>query len=282
MTSPLEKLKTITILYVEDEVDLRENIILTFNKLFKKVHIAVDGQDGLEKFKEFKDDIDVIVSDINMPNKNGFEMANDIRMIANTPIIITTAYSDEENLTKALNMHIDKYIKKPMKLKDLAESILKLVLKNRETLHKQKITATLVSKTKEINEEKKKLLSSSEIINQELKLLRKLSDQYICSLKTDKKGIICDVSAKFCNLYGYTKDEIIGKNIMIIQDEHTTSAEIQRYMLEAIHKRKAISTIHHFMTKDGKQLECNAMMNPHFAQDGYVDGYTFYQDLIHI
>ncbi len=282
MTSILENLKTVTILYVEDENELRESTALTLNKLCKKVYIAIDGQDGLEQFNKYIDEIDIIISDINMPNKNGFEMVSEIQLISDIPIIITTAYTDEMNLTKAIDMNIDKYIKKPIKLKELINPIWELVTKKRKAIHKQKMTDTLVSKTKEIHEEKKKLLSQTDIIQQELELLRKLSDNYICSLTTDKKGIINDVSIKFCNLYGYTKDEIIGKNIMVIQNKQTTTSEMQKYMLEAIHKRRTMSTVHSFLSKEGKKLECDMMMSPHFGADGYLDGYAFYQDLIHI
>ncbi len=278
----LEQLKSITILYVEDEAELRKSTELIFNKLFKKIYVASDGQMGIDIFNSHKDEIDIVITDINMPNKNGFEMLREILEITHVPIIVTTAHTDEKYLTQALDLKIDKYIKKPIKIKNLTSAIAEFVLTNRKTKHLKQATATLLTKSKELNNEKKDLLSKTDMIEKELKLLRHLTDNYICSIKTDKKGIIEDVSIKFCNLYEYTKDEIIGQSIMTIQDEQSTTSEMQKYMLEALHTRQAISTIHNFVTKNGKSLECDMIMTPIFSEDGYVNGYTFYQDLIHI
>jgi len=99
-------------------------------------------------------------------------------------------------------------------------------------------------------------------------------------IDADKK--ITMVNAATLNLLGYKKEEIIGKKITTIQDEESSGNEIQKYMLDALHNKKSINAVHNFKTKYGKKLECNMIMTPHFGDDGYVDGYTFYQDLIHI
>ena len=67
-------LKTITILYVEDDPIMRKQTIPVFEKIFKKVHTAIDGKEGLEIFNKFSNDIDTIVTDITMPKLNGLEM----------------------------------------------------------------------------------------------------------------------------------------------------------------------------------------------------------------
>ena len=64
--------KTIKVLYVEDNVDARESTLNMLENLFNDITIAIDGQDGLDKFSEGK--FDLIISDINMPNMNGIEM----------------------------------------------------------------------------------------------------------------------------------------------------------------------------------------------------------------
>ena len=94
--------------------------------------------------------------------------------------------------------------------------------------------------------------------------------------------MIQEVSTKFCKLYNYDENEIIGQNISTIQHEKCSSTEMQKYMLEMIHNKQSMSIVHDFKTKDGKHLECDMTMHPHFGDDGYVNGYSFYQDLIHI
>ncbi len=282
MKLDLQHLKTITILYVEDEPSIRKSITKTFEMLFKKVYIAEDGQIGLDLFIQHQENIEIVISDINMPHKNGIIMIKDILNIKQVPIIITTAHDDKDYLHQAIELEINKYVHKPIKTKELVNDISTIVETNRKKQHLKKATISLAIKSKDINDEKKELELQVDKNNQELKLLRILSDNYISIIYTDKNAIITDVSTKFCNLYGYTKDEIIGEKITQIQDDGHNDSEIQKHMLEAIHKKTSISTVHNFKTKDGKQLECNMMMNPHFGADSYIDGYTFYQDLIHI
>ncbi len=282
MKLDLQYLKTITILYVEDELNIRENITKTFEMLFKKVYVAQDGQIGLDIFNKHQEDIEIVVSDINMPNKNGMEMIKDILAIKQVPIIITTAHNDKDYLQQAIELNIKKYINKPLKTKELVNDIANVVKENRKENHIKKATISLAMKSQDINDEKKELEIQIDKNNKELTLLRALSDKYISIIHTDKNAIITEVSTKFCNLYGYTKDEIIGEKITKIQDEKHNDSEIQKHMLEAIHKKISISAVHNFRTKDGKLLECNMIMNPHFGDDSYIDGYTFYQDLIHI
>jgi PAS domain S-box-containing protein len=278
----LEKLKTITILYVEDDIKIMESISAMFSKMFNNVYTATNGDDGLKLFIKYQNDIDIVVSDINMPIKNGLDMISDILKIKYIPTILTTAHTDEQYLLNSIDLGVDKYITKPLKTKELVLDIERLVMFNRREVNVKKATEHLVIKSQELNEEKKDLAIQVKQMEKELQRLKALTDSYICTIDTDKQGIIISVSLKFFNLYGYTKDEIIGKKITMIQDETTSGNEIQKYMLEALHHKKAINSIHKFKTKTGKKLECNMVMVPHFAEDGYVNGYTFYQDLIHI
>lgn len=62
----------ITVLYVEDEQSVRDEITLILQEMVAKVITAEDGEEGLKKFKENK--IDLIVTDVNMPKSSGIEM----------------------------------------------------------------------------------------------------------------------------------------------------------------------------------------------------------------
>lgn len=119
-TENLALLKNITVLYAEDEKNLREvttNILVGFTK---KQYIAEDGVQGLDLFKENQNDIDLVITDINMPNMNGLDMAKAIKEInPNIPIIVATAFSNTEYLLEAINMGIDKYVLKPVDIKKL-------------------------------------------------------------------------------------------------------------------------------------------------------------------
>lgn len=118
--SNIALLKNITVLYAEDEQALRDVTVNILNGFTKKQFVAEDGMQGLELFKKHKDEIDLIITDVNMPNMNGLEMAREIKALnASIPIIVATAFSNSEYLLEAINLGIDKYVLKPVDMKKL-------------------------------------------------------------------------------------------------------------------------------------------------------------------
>ena len=109
----IEKAKGFTILYVEDELDVRLIITKTLNMIFKNVITAENGKVGLELFKKHSPDI--IITDIRMPQMDGLEMSREIKKLSpHTPIIITTAFNENNYFIKSIDIGIDKYIIKPV------------------------------------------------------------------------------------------------------------------------------------------------------------------------
>ena len=107
------KLDSLTVLFVEDEKELRNALESAIGDEFAKFVVARDGDDGLKKFKKFKPDI--VITDILMPIRDGLEMAKDIKQISReTPIIVLSAFSEKERLLKAIDVGIDKYLIKPI------------------------------------------------------------------------------------------------------------------------------------------------------------------------
>ncbi|MDR0580255.1 MAG: response regulator transcription factor [Campylobacteraceae bacterium] len=111
-------LKKLSILYVEDEVDIRKSLTNAIEDEFAKFITAGDGSEGLKKFKKFEPDI--VITDILMPVKDGLEMAREIKAISkDTVIVILSAFSEKERLFKAIDIGIDKYLIKPVHPDDL-------------------------------------------------------------------------------------------------------------------------------------------------------------------
>lgn len=124
MNNDISNLKNITVLYVEDEKDLREVTSSILQSFTKNQYIAANGQEGYELFLKHDSDIDLIISDINMPILNGLEMIKKIKDInKNVPIIVTTAFSNKEYLLEAIDIGVDKYVLKPVDVSKLLQAM---------------------------------------------------------------------------------------------------------------------------------------------------------------
>ncbi|WP_458700006.1 response regulator transcription factor [Sulfurospirillum sp. 1307] len=120
----LERLKTLSILYVEDEEGIRKKMADSLSYYAKEVFEASNGLAGYEIYKEKKPDI--IFTDILMPVMDGIALVKKIRdEDKTTPIVMVTAHTDKEYLLSAVELHLEQYIVKPISLKDLKESLKK-------------------------------------------------------------------------------------------------------------------------------------------------------------
>lgn len=120
--------RDLKLLYVEDDTNARETTLKLLKNFFKDITIAVDGQDGIEKFQANK--FDLVLSDINMPRLNGMEMLKIIReQNKSIPVLLLSAYNDSDYFIKAIELDIDGYILKPLVHKQFIKALFKLVEK---------------------------------------------------------------------------------------------------------------------------------------------------------
>jgi len=117
-----------SILYAEDDKNIRDNFIILLQEIFQSVYIADNGKDTLKIYIEKKPDI--LLLDIRMPVIDGLEVAKQIRKHdEKTPIIMLTGYSDKEILLSAVNLKLEAYIMKPIDFSNFNEIIKKLIEK---------------------------------------------------------------------------------------------------------------------------------------------------------
>ncbi len=113
-----------TALYVEDEEQIKNIVSTVLGAMFKNFYVASNGQEGLDFFRNHQDEINIIITDINMPLMNGLEMCQKIRELdINIPIIITTAHNDKDFLHKAIDVGVSSFVVKPMDIEKLVEAI---------------------------------------------------------------------------------------------------------------------------------------------------------------
>ena len=276
-----KKLKKISVLYVEDDESVREQTLGLFERIFKKVFVAQDGVEGLKIFKENIPQIDIIVTDINMPNMNGLEMVREInRIISNIPIIVTTAHTDSEHLINAIDLNVDKYISKPVQVRDLTIAIVELVAKYKRLHNIESLAKTLVQKNNEDiveNEELKVRLDYQEKMIEHYKMI---IDSLVFTMETDKLGIIKSVSKKFLTFFDYSQSELLGKNISQLKCTTCNNSSFQQLMLKSVHTKKTIVSEHTLVTGNGQKVTFDVAMTPLYGDDSFVSGYTFYMDLI--
>jgi len=112
----------ISALYVEDDDMTREELSKFLKRRLRKLFTAKNGEEGLEKFLKLKPD--VLITDIKMSPQDGLSMATEIRRKGyNTPIIITSALSDSDNILSAVDVGIVKYVVKPVDTDELLEAL---------------------------------------------------------------------------------------------------------------------------------------------------------------
>ena len=167
MNPDVSRLKEITVLYCEDEKDLRDATIGILKNFTKQQFIAEDGAEGLKLFKENKDEIDLIITDVNMPNMNGLEMSKIIKDInPDIPIIVATAFSNSEYLLDAIELGVDKYVLKPVNIKKLLDTMAQSLLYHElRDLYRDALThlPTRNALIKDLSVEKKSLVALIDI-----------------------------------------------------------------------------------------------------------------------
>lgn len=152
----------LSVLYMEDESMIRQQMEDILKNLFKSVTTAVNGQEGVELF--MKGRYDIVITDIQMPLKNGLEAAREIKAISpDTPIVVTTAYSDSNLFLTSIELGIDRYILKPISVPNLFGSL-------------QSVTEALINKRKA--EELKRKILLEEINEAAADVAKKLADAF--------------------------------------------------------------------------------------------------------
>jgi len=125
----LIKLKTLKVLYVEDNDEVREQTLEMLKIFFVDIHTSVDGEKALDVFKSVEG-FNLILTDINMPIMDGIEMARLIRELdSDIPIVAMSAHNEKKILQNIKKYNIAKYIFKPIDLDEFLEVLQKIFIK---------------------------------------------------------------------------------------------------------------------------------------------------------
>lgn len=120
-----------SVLFIEDEEELRKNYVMFLKMYFETVYEASDGEEAYQIYKDKKPNI--LIVDINIPKLNGLDLLKKIRESDHsTKAIVLTAHKDKDFLLKATSLKLTEYLVKPISRKALQISLDKVMseLKN--------------------------------------------------------------------------------------------------------------------------------------------------------
>ena len=200
-------LKSLNLLYVEDDLETREELAMMLEPWVGQLHVAADGREGLEKFKTFRPDI--VITDIQMPRVSGLVMSGEIReLVPAQPIVIVSAYNDVEYLFRAIELGIDHYVTKPVNVERLLDKLAQM-------------TTAIVA----VRERQRNLVL--------LEQYKQLVDQSAIVCKLDLRGCITYVNDKLCEISAYSSDELIGMDIAELRHASEAAARTEQMLDEA-------------------------------------------------
>jgi len=232
-------LESLTVLYIEDEEMIKEEVSFFCKRFIPGFHVASNGLEGIEVYKKVKPD--VIVTDIQMPKMNGIDMLRELN--TTTPVIITTAFSDIEYFLYAIELKVNKFIIKPVDLKELLINIQESVVNKRL---------------------QDRLFEKENVL--------KILDENVLMSVTDKNGIIIDASSIFCGLIGYTKEELLGNTHNILRHEDTPD-EFYQEMWKEINKGKVFKSEIKNRKKNQEVYWSDLTITPVLNQEGEIENF---------
>ncbi len=244
-------------------VDDIEANLYSLEVLFEELEIKNEEYEGLNIFKALsgeealrvvlKESIDLILLDIRMPNMDGFEVAEILKTskkTAHIPIIFLTAeFKSEEFITKGFKAGAIDYFIKPIERYQFLNKIqLYINLFLAQKLQKKEFDYTL-----------------SEYI--------RVMDEHIMSSDMDLNGTIIRVSQAFCDMSGYTKEELIGKNYEKLKSLDADE-DVYKELWETIENDKEWKGELKNITKSGEDYWVEVIISPIYNKKHNKIGYS--------
>lgn len=117
----LQEVGELSILYIEDNTPVRESTLELLGMFFDHVDIAVDGEEGLQKYEAYYEahqrNYDIVLTDINMPKMSGIEMIKAIKALDDRQdIIVLSAHNESSYLIKLIDLEVSNFILKPIEI----------------------------------------------------------------------------------------------------------------------------------------------------------------------
>jgi PAS domain S-box-containing protein len=238
-----------TLLYVEDDAQARDVANSLFSEFFDTVIVGENGEEGARLYAEHSIKIDLVITDITMPRMNGLEMIQRIRDISTEVAIIVLSAHDESNyLTQTIEAGVDGYLLKPLNTLQLVRTLTKVI----EKIHLRAENA----KNALLLKQYENITNISSIIS-----------------KSDPKGVITFVNDKFCQISGYSKEELVGKPHNIIRHPDMPKSAFRDLWKTIKDEKKTWQGIVKNRAKNGDTYYVKTAVQPILNARGEVEEY---------
>ena len=235
LKSIINETKKLKLLYVEDNKGARKSTLDILGEFFEHIIIAINGEDGLEKFKSNK--IDLIITDINMPKMNGLEMLKEIKSLSSDMVaLVFSAYNEAEFFVQSIKIGVNGYLLKPINFDQFLSALETAI---------QRIEA---KKAENLLLQYKDVTDSSSIMS-----------------TINSKEVITYVNDALCEISEYTKNELIGTKEDSFNDKIWKSLRFKKETWKGIIKK---------ISKSGKAYYLDTTIKPILDIDGNILEYV--------
>ncbi len=236
----IKELKKLNLLFVDDNKFTRKLGKSFFENIFKSIKTSSNGKEAIENIKNNK--IDVVITDINMPEYDGFELTKYIK--AHYPdiiVIFLSAFFDTDTLLKAIEIDVDGFLLKPFNLEKFFSTMANILHYKLE-----------LQKQKNILQQYKNIVDESLIVS-----------------KTDINGNITYVNDAFVDISGFTREELIGQPHNIVRHPDMKK-EIFKNMWQTILNKKAWKGLVKNRKRNGEAYYVETIVKPILDNDGNI------------
>ena len=182
------------ILIIEDDKNIQRLLGLELRHKNYSVDSAYDGEQGIEIFS--KNSYDVVLLDLMLPKKSGKEVCQELRKLADTPIIVITAKDSVLDKVELLDLGANDYICKPFAMEELLARI-RVVTRNKENSNNKYVY---------IENEIKMDISAKKVFLNEVEISLTKTEFLILEYFMKNKGLSCSREKIIIGVWGYDFD----------------------------------------------------------------------------
>lgn len=235
--------KGVDILVVDDSRVALASVISLLEPLLFNIHTASSGKEALEILKA-NPKISLMVTDHEMPEMTGLELSREVRRYHDEltlPIIAVTGMREPKLEARFLKSGVNDFLIKPFSREEFVSRVVTLVSARERYKQIQRYADTV--------------------------------DRYVISSSTDEHGIIRAVSQAFCDISGYSREELLGRNHNIVRHPDMPNSLYQS-LWQTIKSGKSWRGEVKNSKKDGSYYWVDVNIEPQFDSQGQINGFT--------